>query len=478
MTTQSPKSVEITTSTRFLVVGATGHVGSKIAILLADRGYDVTALVRSDGATIRDPHRAVIRYVTGDLADDESMAKAVEGIDVVISTANGVIPQKKSDTAARVNDHALRFVAICENAGVKRFVQSSTPSYPRESRVPELAGKRRLEERLQASPMQSVIVRNAAFMDVFLVMGGFKQATDASAHATVNRNHGFTKFWGSLTGNLVQKWGFFLAPGGASHGSPIIATRDVAEMITGAALYPGSGDLLIEANGPQWLTWREIVDTIAMKTGARRSGSSHSRREWHGSIRPWPDRSLPRQQAFSPSWASSPSTNRAGTPPIPSACSTCPSSGRCRDSSGPQLPARDLLTDFSGIRCQAAPGMVGRERTEEPLQLRAEIAPEELEVLGALRPGSGGRWVRRGVEADNSRRRVVQQLLVAGGGQVGAAAGERVGGFGEELQHLSLERRNGFLGQVRLEHRGNGCGEFAQQRLSSHRLSEHRHQAV
>ena len=199
MTTQSPKSVEITTSTRFLVVGATGHVGSKIAILLADRGYDVTALVRSDGATIRDPHRAVIRYVTGDLADDESMAKAVEGIDVVISTANGVIPQKKSDTAARVNDHALRFVAICENAGVKRFVQSSTPSYPRESRVPELAGKRRLEERLQASPMQSVIVRNAAFMDVFLVMGGFKQATDASAHATVNRNHGFTKFWGSLT---------------------------------------------------------------------------------------------------------------------------------------------------------------------------------------------------------------------------------------------------------------------------------------
>ena len=148
--------------TKFLVVGATGHVGSKIAVLLADRGHDVTALVRSDGAAIRDPHHGVIRYVTGDLADEASMAKAVDGIDVVISTANGAIPQKKSDTARSVNDHALRFIAICENAGFKRFVQSSTPSYP------------------------------------------------------------------------------------------------------------GTEDLLVEAGGPQWLTWRQIADTIAVRTGRKK----------------------------------------------------------------------------------------------------------------------------------------------------------------------------------------------------------------
>ncbi|HME79800.1 MAG TPA: NAD(P)H-binding protein [Mycobacterium sp.] len=252
---------------RFLVVGATGHVGSKIAILLADKGYDVTGLVRTDGATIRDPHPGMIRYVTGDLSHAESITKAVEGIDVVISTANGIIPQKRSDTAGSVNEHALRLIDICEQAGVRRFVQSSTPSYPGEHRVPELAGKRQLEQRLQASTMQSIVVRNAAFMDVFLVMGGFKQATDRSAHATVNRNYGFTKLWGSLTGNLVEKRGLFLAPGGAGHGTPIIATRDVAEMIVGAALYPGTDDLLIEAGGPQWLTWRQIADTIATKTG-------------------------------------------------------------------------------------------------------------------------------------------------------------------------------------------------------------------
>ncbi len=40
----------------FLVIGATGHVGSKITILLADRGYNVTAMVRQTCTKIRDPY--------------------------------------------------------------------------------------------------------------------------------------------------------------------------------------------------------------------------------------------------------------------------------------------------------------------------------------------------------------------------------------------------------------------------------------
>ena len=43
-------------SKRFLVVGATGHVGSKVAVLLANKDHDVTALVRKEGAKIKDPY--------------------------------------------------------------------------------------------------------------------------------------------------------------------------------------------------------------------------------------------------------------------------------------------------------------------------------------------------------------------------------------------------------------------------------------
>ena len=48
---------------KYLVIGATGHVGSKITILLADRGYDVTAMVRQKSSIIKDPHKGLIKYI-------------------------------------------------------------------------------------------------------------------------------------------------------------------------------------------------------------------------------------------------------------------------------------------------------------------------------------------------------------------------------------------------------------------------------
>jgi uncharacterized protein YbjT (DUF2867 family) len=254
---------------RYLVVGATGHVGSKVAILLADKGHQVRALVRRHGAHIEDPYKGEIEYAVGDLRDPPSMKRAVQGIDVVISTANGILPQKVGDNAATVNAAALDLIKICEDAGVQRFVQSSVPPYKHERDVPELIGKRNIEQRLKQSTMQSVVVRNAAFMDVFIPMGGFRQAQDYSRHATTKRQYDFAQRFMRMTGDLVVKRGIFLAPGGADHGTPIIATRDVAEMLVGGALYSGTDNLLIEAGGPQWLTWGEIAEIIATKVGRR-----------------------------------------------------------------------------------------------------------------------------------------------------------------------------------------------------------------
>ena len=256
--------------TKFLVIGATGHVGSKVTILLADRGYDVTAMVRQPGATLKDPHTGTINYVTGDLADEVSIRRAVQGMDVVISTANGLIPVGKPDGVREVNEAAVRLIGICEEAGVKRFVQSSVPPYKYEKTIPELWGKRLIEQRLSQSSMQSIVIRNAAFMDVFIVMGGFKQAEDKSAHATTKREFGFVKFYMGIVGDFVVKRGWMLAPGGANHGTPIITTQDVAEMMVGGALYAGTENLLIESGGPQWLTWREIAAIIAPKVGRKR----------------------------------------------------------------------------------------------------------------------------------------------------------------------------------------------------------------
>lgn len=257
-------------TTRFLVVGATGHVGSQVAINLANLGHDVTALVRDKNAAIRDPVEGTIQYVVGDLSDASALAEAVRGIDVVISTANGVVPQKGGGDAGKVNAQAIDFIEICERAGVKRFVQSSVPPYRGEQDVPELRGKRMIEDRLTRSTMQSVVIRNPAFMDVFLVFTGFRQAEARSAHATTKRQYGFGKMYLKMVGNLVEKYGVLIAPGGTNHGSPMIATRDVANMLVAGALYEGTDNLLIESGGPEWLTWQQIGDILAKKTGRRK----------------------------------------------------------------------------------------------------------------------------------------------------------------------------------------------------------------
>lgn len=45
------------------------------------------------------------------------MRRAVAGADNVISTANGILPQKNTDDAANVNVSALALIELCAAAG-------------------------------------------------------------------------------------------------------------------------------------------------------------------------------------------------------------------------------------------------------------------------------------------------------------------------------------------------------------------------
>ena len=76
--------------------------------------------------------------------------------------------------------------------------------------------------------------------------------------------------WRGIVGDYALKRGLFIAPGGANHGSPMVATRDVAQMMVGGALYSGTDDLLVEAGGKEWLTWREIADIVAKHVGRKK----------------------------------------------------------------------------------------------------------------------------------------------------------------------------------------------------------------
>ncbi|WP_298541884.1 NAD(P)H-binding protein [uncultured Aquimarina sp.] len=255
---------------KILVIGATGLVGSQITKILADKGHDVTAMIRKEGSRISGAPQT-LKYVLGDLKDRNSLDNAVSGMDIVISTANGIIPPKGNDIATTINEFGTNnLIKACEQAGVKRFAQSSAPELSIGHQVPEIAGKRILENRLKQSTMESRIVRNPAFYDVWLVMGGFKQAENKDPHSTTLRSFGFMQTWKKAVGNFVKNHRLFIALGGAKHGSVFIATIDVAHMIAAAALKDGEKYMVIESGGPEWLSWGEVANQISNKMNKKK----------------------------------------------------------------------------------------------------------------------------------------------------------------------------------------------------------------
>jgi len=110
---------------KILVTGATGKVGSRLAKRLARRGDQVRALVR-DPARAADLGAHGIELAKGDLLDAGSLAAAVRDVDAVVHCAaffRGATPEQAHAT----NDLGTQHLAnAARDAGVKRFVFTST----------------------------------------------------------------------------------------------------------------------------------------------------------------------------------------------------------------------------------------------------------------------------------------------------------------------------------------------------------------
>lgn len=110
---------------KILVTGATGKVGSRLSVRLAQRGHLVRALVRDQARAtlLRDAH---VELVQGDLLDRASLVASVRGVDAVVHCAaffRGATPEQ----AHAVNDLGTQHLAhAAREASVQRFVFTST----------------------------------------------------------------------------------------------------------------------------------------------------------------------------------------------------------------------------------------------------------------------------------------------------------------------------------------------------------------
>jgi dihydroflavonol-4-reductase len=113
------------------LTGASGLLGSNLLLALRRAGVDVRALFRSEAsvAHLRAlPETRGVDWVTGDLDDEDALARAFDGVDAVFHVAAMVsILANVTPGLTRANvDGTRRVVAACRRAKVRRLIHTSS----------------------------------------------------------------------------------------------------------------------------------------------------------------------------------------------------------------------------------------------------------------------------------------------------------------------------------------------------------------
>jgi uncharacterized protein YbjT (DUF2867 family) len=214
-----------------LVVGATGQLGGLIVRQLLQSDEHVRVLVRPSSAyqTLVD---AGAQPVFGDLKDRESLDAAVQGVDVVITTANAVAGTG-ADTIESVDLVGNRdLIDAARTAGVRQFVFTSALGCTADSPVPFMRAKALAEAHLRASGMPFTILAPNFFMEIWV---------------------------GAIVGLALAEGRPVTVVGGGGRKHSMVSMADVAAFAVAAIDHPAATNQYLAIGGPQALSWRDVV---------------------------------------------------------------------------------------------------------------------------------------------------------------------------------------------------------------------------
>ena len=245
---------------KVLVVGATGQVGSEVVRQLSQRGTPVRALVRASSAYHHVRDLPGVELAFGDLLRPETLGEALDGVDAVIATANGVAPRRRRDFGHVETVGYPALIAAAERAGVDRFVYLSTvPMGDADAHLPASQHKRTVEEALSASTLSATVMRFGPFTDVWLALPGSSIPLAGMAPTMLDRPFRFLRVYRSMTGRTIERWGRMTVIGSPDRRLAMITVHDVAAFLVAALEHDAARDATYEIGGPEALSWREIA---------------------------------------------------------------------------------------------------------------------------------------------------------------------------------------------------------------------------
>lgn len=227
----------------YLVVGATGNLGSEVCKMLRIAAKPVRAFVRStsDPNKVQNLKNLGVEIIVGDLKNAATLPQACIGATAIISTASAFKSHSQGDNFNTVDlDGHKALIDIAKRSGVSRFIYISLSRH-HTSDSPLTNAKRSIEQYIKNSGMIYSIVRPAAFMEEWLSpVSGF------------DIPHSKATVFGSGKSKIS-----------------FISLKDVARFVLVSLDSPYSRNTTVELGGPKPVTYIEAVKLFQNITGRK-----------------------------------------------------------------------------------------------------------------------------------------------------------------------------------------------------------------
>ena len=225
---------------KIAVTGAFSYSGKFITKRLLERGEEVITLTGHPSRP--DPFGGKVQIYPLNF-DEASMTQSLQGVDLLVNTY-WVRFDKGENTQPRAVENTRKLVNAAGAAGVERIIHISIANPSAESHLPYYWGKAANEKAVLDSGLSYAILRPTV-----LYGGGEDILINNIAY-------------------LLRRFPFFLIPGDGSYGIQPVYIEDLAELAV-EGVY-SKDNYVIDAVGPDAYTFKELVQLIGEKIGAKR----------------------------------------------------------------------------------------------------------------------------------------------------------------------------------------------------------------
>jgi uncharacterized protein YbjT (DUF2867 family) len=227
---------------RILLTGATGYVGGRLLPLLERRGYRVRCLTRRP-ETLTDDVAETTEVVAGDVLEPNSLAAAMEGVDIAFYFVHSMGSQADFESQDRIA--AQNFTDAAKQAGVRRIIYLGGLGNRDKVLSKHLRSRQETGDVLRSSGVQVIELRAS------IVIGSGSLSFEM-IRALVER----------LPVMICPRWVRVLA-------QPI-AIEDVLAYLMEAVELPGTDSKIYEIGGPDQVSYGQIMQEYARQRGLRR----------------------------------------------------------------------------------------------------------------------------------------------------------------------------------------------------------------